>query len=174
MLIPYEFEAMVIFTGGGIVPDGKPAEALGVKDILAASVKFPPVDADHKLLVWPEFLQWPHEDVLAGIRILVMDDVWISGRTITSVKDRILESSGLPEICVLHCNLTHSLFDQTRPDYHGAVTDAYIVCPLGNPPRRRFRAARARCGHLNTTTRDILMLACSEGLTKSTHWSDDD
>ncbi|HJO34503.1 MAG: phosphoribosyltransferase family protein [Anaerolineales bacterium] len=131
-LIPqfrHDIEAMVIVTRGGIVPGGLLAEALEVKDILTASVQFPPIDVDHKLLAWPEFLQFPHEDVIAGKRILVVDDVWASGRTITSVKDRILGAAGLPKLCVLHFNPARSLFGQTRPDYYGAVTNAYIVYP---------------------------------------------
>ncbi len=132
VLIPqfrHDIEAMVIVTRGGIVPGGLLAESLDVKDILTASVQFPLIDADHKLLAWPKFLQFPHEDVLAGKSILVVDDVWASGRTITSVKDRILGAAGFPELCVLHFNPARSLFGQTRPDYYGAVTDAYIVYP---------------------------------------------
>ena len=120
---------MVIVTRGGTVPGGILAEALGVNDILTALVRFPSIDADHKLLAWHEFVQFPHEDILVGKRILVVDDVWASGRTITSVKDRILAAKGLTKRCVLHFNPNRSLFGETQPDYYGAVTDAHIVYP---------------------------------------------
>ncbi|GAH92453.1 unnamed protein product, partial [marine sediment metagenome] len=42
-------------------------------------------------------------------RTLVVDDVWGSGRTITSVKNRVVAAGGYPFSCVLHFNPNHSL-----------------------------------------------------------------
>ena len=134
-----EFEGMVMVTRGGIVPGGLLAAALQMKNILTASVDFP-AEAEMDLtrqssrfLVWPKFIQFPDDQVLAARRILIVDDVWGSGRTIAAVKNRIAAAGGLPYTCVLHFNPYRNLFGNVRPDYYGAVTDAYIVYPWENP-----------------------------------------
>lgn len=123
------FDAMVIVTRGGIVPGGLLAEVLALKTILTASVDFPDQASKAALLAWPNFLQFPDESLLRGRKILVVDDVWGSGRTITAVKNRILGVGGLPELCVLHFNPHRSLFGQLQPEYYGAITDARIIYP---------------------------------------------
>jgi hypothetical protein len=66
---------------------------------------------------------------LTGRKVLVVDDVWGSGRTITAVKNRVSAAGGFPSTCVLHFNPHRSLFSQARPDFYAAVTDAYILYP---------------------------------------------
>jgi hypoxanthine phosphoribosyltransferase len=60
---------------------------------------------------------------------LIVDDVWGSGRTITTVKNRVSAAGGLPSTCVLHFNPNRNLFGTARPDYYAAITDAYIIYP---------------------------------------------
>lgn len=124
-----EFEAMVMITRGGIVPGGLLAEALDVKHILTAAVRFPMDVPAAKLVAWPDFLQFPEDNLLRNRRTLVVDDVWGSGRTITAVKDRIEAAGGRPETCVLHFNPYRSLFTKSEPNYYAAITDSYIVYP---------------------------------------------
>jgi hypoxanthine phosphoribosyltransferase len=124
-----QFDAMVIITRGGVVPGGLISEVLDIKTILTASVDFPEQASKAALLAWPNFLQFPKDELLKGKRILVVDDVWGSGRTITAVKNRILSAGGLPELCVLHYNPHRSLFGTARPEYYGAITDARIIYP---------------------------------------------
>ncbi len=137
-LIPqfeYEFETMVLITRGGLTPGGMLAEALQISDIFTAAVDFPAEIENEKqreksrLLAWPKFLQFPDETLVRGRRVLVVDDVWGSGRTITAVKNRITGQGGVPYTCVLHFNPYRSLFGTVRPDYYAAITDAYIVYP---------------------------------------------
>ena len=126
-----EFEAMVMITRGGVIPGGLLAEAMGIAHILTAAVDFPAqMEMEKaKLMAWPQFIQFPDEKTLRGRRTLVVDDVWGSGRTITSVKIRISAAGGLPSTCVLHFNPYRNLFGSTRPDYYAAVTDAHIIYP---------------------------------------------
>jgi hypoxanthine phosphoribosyltransferase len=131
-----EFDAMLLITRGGLVPGGILAETLKMDSILTASVDFPAeVDFDKEreksrlMMAWPKFLQFPDDRLLAGKRILVVDDVWGSGRTMTAVKNRISGAAGLAFTCVLHFNPYRSLFGSLRPDYFAAITDAYIVYP---------------------------------------------
>jgi hypothetical protein len=126
-----DFEAMVMVTRGGIVPGGMLAEAMGITHILTAAVDFPAqIEMQKtKLLAWPQFIQFPEDKVLRRRRTLVIDDVWGSGRTITSVKIRVSAAGGFPSTCVLHFNPYRNLFGSARPDYYAAITDAHIIYP---------------------------------------------
>jgi hypoxanthine phosphoribosyltransferase len=130
-----EFDAMVVITHGGIVPGGILAEALKINDLFIASVDFPnELESEkqrekNRLLAWPQFLQFPDNELVRGRRMLVVDDVWGSGRTMTAVKNRISGAAGIASTAVLHFNPYRSLFGTLRPDYFAATTDAHIVYP---------------------------------------------
>ena len=126
-----EFTAMVMITRGGIILGGMLAEAMDITHILTAAVDFPAQmkTEQAKLMMWPEFIQFPAEDKLRGRPTLIVDDVWGSGRTITAVKNRVSAAGGFPETCVLHFNPYRNLFGHVRPEYYAAVTDAFIVYP---------------------------------------------
>jgi uncharacterized protein len=126
-----EFDAMVVITRGGIIPGGLLAEAMGITHILTAAVDFPAqIEMQRQMLMaWPQFIQFPEDRLLRGRKTLIVDDVWGSGRTITTVKIRIQESGGFPSTCVFHFNPYRNLFGSAKPDYYAAVTDAHIVYP---------------------------------------------
>jgi uncharacterized protein len=130
-----EFDAMQIITRGGIIPGGMLAEALQIEAILTAAVDFPAEmelqkeNDKARFMAWPKFIQFPGDELVRGRRVLVVDDVWGSGRTITAVKNRITGAGGVPYTCVMHFNPYRSLFGTVRPDYFAAITDAYIVYP---------------------------------------------
>ncbi|MDZ4159090.1 MAG: hypothetical protein U1B80_04790 [Anaerolineaceae bacterium] len=127
------FDAMLMITRGGIVPGGMLAEALNLTTLLTAAVDFP-VEMEvgkekDKLRAWPQFIQFPENVLLRHQKVIVIDDVWGSGRTITAVKNRVSGAGGIPFTCVLHFNPYRSLFGSARPDYFAATTDAHIVYP---------------------------------------------
>ncbi|MCS6962592.1 phosphoribosyltransferase [Thermoflexus sp.] len=124
------FDALLMITRGGIVPGGMIAEALDIKYILTAAVRFPEVQdlSQVKLFTWPTFLQFPEDELLRGRRVLIVDDVWASGRTINTVRSRVEAAGGYPETAVLHYKPRESLF-RHGPTYYAAVTDAYIIYP---------------------------------------------
>lgn len=126
-----EFDAMVMVTRGGIIPGGLLAEAMGITHMLTAAVDFPAqMEMEQaKLMAWPQYIQFPEDRALRGRKALVVDDVWGSGRTITSVKIRIAAAGGFAFTCVLHFNPSRNLFGTTRPDYYAATTDAHIIYP---------------------------------------------
>jgi uncharacterized protein len=126
-----EFTAMVIITRGGIIPGGMLAEATGLTHILTAAVDFPFEQANQKqkFMAWPQFIQFPADENLRGRSVLIVDDVWGSGRTITAVKNRVSAAGGFSETCVLHFNPYRNLFGAARPDYYADVTDAHVVYP---------------------------------------------
>lgn len=127
----HEFEAVLIITRGGIVPGGMLAERMSIADILTAAVEFPrDLDSERgNILVWPQFLQFPDDELLSARRVLTVDDVWGSGRTSTAVKNRVSAAGGMPFTSVMHFNPHRNLFGTARPDYFAASTDAYIVYP---------------------------------------------
>lgn len=128
-----EFDAMLMITTGGIIPGGLLAEAMKLSSILTAAVDFPSEleskEEKKRLMMWPNFLQFPEDQLLRGKRVLIVDDVWGSGRTITAVKNRVSGAAAVPYTCVLHFNPYRSLFGTVRPDYFSAITDAHIVYP---------------------------------------------
>ena len=128
------FDSLLMITRGGIVPGGFLAEAMDIRNIYTASVDFfepheSPGQLKSPYLAWPKFLQFPENSALMNERVLIVDDVWGSGRTITAVRKRVAAASGLPSTCVLHFNPYRNLFDSSRPDYFGATTDARIIYP---------------------------------------------
>ncbi len=137
-LIPqfdHTFDGMLLVTHGGIVPGGLLAAALQIEHVLTAAVDFP-AEAElnasrtgSQFYTWPKFLQFPDDKMLTGKRILIVDDVWGSGRTITAVKNRVSGAGGTPFTCVLHFNPYRNLFGNFRPDFFAATTDAYIIYP---------------------------------------------
>lgn len=121
------YDALLLITRGGIIPGGMIAEALGLNHILTAAVRFP--EAGQARLAWPTFLQFPEDRLLRDKHILVVDDIWANGRTLTTVKGRVLAAGGRPEAAVLHYKPGSSLFREAGPDYYAAVTDRFIVYP---------------------------------------------
>ncbi len=122
------FVAMVMITRGGVIPGGLLAEALDIQHMLTAAVDFPSTEASG-MMAWPTFLQFPDSGLIRGRKILIIDDVWGSGRTSIAVRERVSSAGGTPFNCVLHFNPYRSLFSNIKPDFYGDVTDAYIVYP---------------------------------------------
>jgi hypothetical protein len=123
----HTYDALLMITRGGIVPGGILSEALNIKHILTAAVEFH--TGVQKRLAWPTFLQFPGDSLLRDRRILVVDDVWGSGRTIMTVKSRVETAGASPELAVLHYKPSESMFRDAAPDYFAAVTDAWVVYP---------------------------------------------
>ena len=123
------FDSIIMVTRGGIIPGGMICEALDIRDVLTASVHFPSGLGTQPLAAWPEFLMFPRDNLLTDRRILIIDDVWGSGRTSTAVNGRVKAAGGEPATCVMHFNPYRSLFSKAEPDYYAAVTDAWIVYP---------------------------------------------
>src|SRR5207237_10208414 len=77
----------------------------------------------------PLLLQFPADPLRTGRRVLIVDDVWDSGRTIMAVRERVLDTGGIPETAVLHYKPSHTSYSDVGPDYYVDETDAWIVYP---------------------------------------------
>jgi hypoxanthine phosphoribosyltransferase len=122
------FDGMIMITRGGVIPGGMLSEALGIYHLLTAAVDFP-AKAAVGLMAMPTFIQFPDHDQLDGRKLLIVDDVWGSGRTSISVRERVVGSGGTPFTCVLHFNPYRSLFTRSEPNFYGATTANHIVYP---------------------------------------------
>jgi len=122
------FDALLLITRGGIIPGGMIAERLDISYILTAVVRFPTEIAD-KRLAWPTFLQFPEGTLLRDRRVLIVDDIWSTGRTLTTVIGRVEAAGGRAETAVLHYKPGSTLFKQAGPTYYAAITDAVIIYP---------------------------------------------
>jgi hypothetical protein len=130
------FDGIVLITRGGIIPGGLLAEALDITYILTAAVRFAdefvseiPQQQQQPRMMLPSFLQFPDNSLVSGRKLLLVDDVWGSGRTSSSIKGRLEAARATPFTCVFHYNPYRSLFPDEKPDFYGAITDAYIIYP---------------------------------------------
>ncbi len=138
------YDALLLITRGGIVPGGLIAEALNLRYILTAAVEFPAGGSQSRTygglsrsgpetvqarLAWPTFLQFPNDALLRGKHILIVDNIWANGRTITTVKGRVLAAGGTSEVAVLHYKPGSNLFREAGPDHYAAVTDRFVIYP---------------------------------------------
>lgn len=128
--IPHDYEAILAITRGGMVPACLISERLGIRNILVAAVQFYTgvgESRDH-----PVLMQFPADPMVDNKRILIVDDIWDSGRTIMMVKQRVEAAGGIPTTCVLHYKPARSLYPD-RPDYYAVETDEWIVYPWEPP-----------------------------------------
>lgn len=122
-----QFDAMLVVTRGGMVPAGLLSEALDIRNILVAAVQFQ--SGTGELLTTAHFLQFPDDELLSGKEILVIDDVWDSGRTAVEIRDRVAASGGKPTFSVLHFKPGASQYPGDAPDIYAEATDDWIVYP---------------------------------------------
>ena len=122
-----KFDAMMVITRGGMIPGSILGYRLGIRNILVAAVEFYDDDTGQPAHA-PTFLQFPADPLLRAQRILVVDEVWDSGKTIESVVQRVRMAGGTPVTCVLHYKPGNSKVDG-QPDYHARATNAWIVYP---------------------------------------------
>ena len=121
-----DFDALLAITRGGLVPAGMIAYHLGLRNILVAAVQF--YSGVGRRATAPTFLQFPADPFLSGKTVLLVDDIWDSGKTISAVKARVIAAGGTPVTAVLHYKPAASLFSD-QPDYYVESTDVWIVYP---------------------------------------------
>ncbi|HEX6292857.1 MAG TPA: phosphoribosyltransferase family protein [Herpetosiphonaceae bacterium] len=121
------FDALLAVTRGGLVPAGMMAYHLGMRNILVAAVQF--YTGVGQRADTPSFLQFPADPFINGQNVLIVDDIWDSGKTIAAVKSRIVAAGGTPFTAVLHYKPRASLFPDQQPEYYVEATEAWIVYP---------------------------------------------
>src|SRR5438874_12320159 len=102
--VPRDYDLLLVITRGGMAPACLLSERLDLRNIVAAAVMFyteGTADPD-RTLAEPIFLEFPADPLLGGKRILIVDDVWETGRTAIAVRRRVRAAGGQPDIAVVH------------------------------------------------------------------------
>lgn len=124
--LPNDYEAMLIVTRGGLVPGCIISEMMNIRNILVAAVMTylePGQTMDR-----PIFLQFPDDLLLADKRVLVVDDVWDSGKTVMAIKERLEAVGCRYDVATLHYKPARSRYN-AKPEYYVEETDDWIVYP---------------------------------------------
>ncbi len=123
----YHYEVIIVITRGGIIPGGIIAERLGIQQVLVASIDFYQ-DEEHDL-DWPICMQFPSDSFLTGKQVLIVDDIWNSGKQAVSVIERVELAKSYPKLAVLHYKPHYSKFADKSPDFYAAETTDWIIYP---------------------------------------------
>lgn len=121
------YDLLLVVTRGGMVPACLISERIDLRNIVVAAVQFK--DDDGEALKEPVFLQFPDANLLRDAAVLVVDDVWDSGRTAVSVRDRVRVHAARTDVAVLHYKPGSSLYPDDRPDFYAEITDDWIIYP---------------------------------------------
>ena len=125
----FEPEVLIAVARGGMLPGGGLSYALGVKLTDAINVEF--YTDVHETLPDPVLLApMLDTDSIQGKRVLVVDDVVDSGRTLALVLDLLTNVGAVPRSAVIYAKPTTVV----EPDYVWARTDKWIVFPWSAEP----------------------------------------
>ena len=132
----FEPEILIAVARGGLLPGGGLSYALGIKLTDAINVEF--YTDVHETLPDPVLLApLLDTDSIKGRRLLVVDDVADSGRTLALVLDLLREHGAEARSAVLYAKPK----SQVRPDFVWKQTDQWIVFPWSaQPPVTRGEA----------------------------------
>ena len=95
-----DFDLVLAITRGGLVPAGMLAYRLDLREILVAgAIFYLPEGGTHERPVIGHF---PDDELLDGKKVLVVDEVWETGETMTEVLARVRQAGGEPVSAVIH------------------------------------------------------------------------
>lgn len=121
-----DHDLVLAITRGGLVPAGMLAYRLDLREILVAGVEFYRTEGGTH--PEPLVLHFPDAALLAGKRVLVVDEVWETGETMTEVLARVRSAGGEPVSAVLHYKPNRSRV-AGRPDHHAATVEGWVTYP---------------------------------------------
>jgi hypoxanthine phosphoribosyltransferase len=121
-----EHDLVLAITRGGLVPAGMLAYRLNLREILVAGVEFYRTEGGtHPAPVIGHF---PDASLLQGQRILVVDEVWETGETMTEVLARVRAAGGTPVSAVIHYKPGRTRV-AGAPDHWAATVDDWVTYP---------------------------------------------
>jgi uncharacterized protein len=121
-----DFDLVLAIARGGLVPAGMLAYRLNLREILVVGAEF--YRAEGGTHDRPRIGQLPADELLAGRRVLVVDEVWETGETMTEVLGRLRSTGSNPVSAVLHYKPTRSRVPGV-PDHHAAIVDGWVTYP---------------------------------------------
>lgn len=134
------FDYILVLSRGGLVPGGLISSRLDFKRVLVASIE----SRDEKMGQRKRFriYSFPDERVLEGKIILIVDDVWDTGKTTHLIAKKVRRAGGRPLIAVLHYKPKKSIYPRSRPDFYASIRHVHIVYPWEKKRRSRKRSQR--------------------------------
>ncbi|KAJ8904751.1 hypothetical protein NDN08_001267 [Rhodosorus marinus] len=122
-----KIDVVLGITRGGMVPAVLMCEKMKLRNLMSATVMFY-TDSGSRFygLTHPSFLHFPEDQLIEGRNVLIVDDVWDTGRTARSVRERVLRAGGEPSVAVLHFKPYRNQFDD-MPDFFAETTDSWIM-----------------------------------------------
>lgn len=119
-------DLVLAITRGGLVPAGMLAYRLDLREILVAGAELYRQDGTTQPA--PVIGHFPGDDLLRAKRVLVVDEVWETGETMTEVLARVRRAGGLPSSAVIHFKPGRSRV-AGRPDHWAATADGWVTYP---------------------------------------------
>ncbi len=121
-----DHDLVLAITRGGLVPAGMLAYRLDLREILVAgAVFYLPEGGTHPAPVIGHF---PAAALLEGQRVLVVDEVWETGETMTEVMARVRAAGGQAVSAVIHHKPGRSRVGG-KPDHYAAQVDGWVTYP---------------------------------------------
>jgi hypoxanthine phosphoribosyltransferase len=121
-----DHDLVLAITRGGLVPAGILAYRLDLREILVAGVEFYRSDGGtHEAPVVGHF---PDASLLAGQRVLVVDEVWETGETMAEILSRVRAAGGTAVSAVVHYKPGRSRV-AGAPDHWAATVDDWVTYP---------------------------------------------
>jgi len=121
-----DHDLVLAITRGGLVPAGMLAYRLNLRAILVAGVEFYRTGGGtHPAPVIGHF---PDATLLAGQRVLVVDEVWETGETMTEVMTRVRAAGGTAVSAVIHFKPDRSRVPGA-PDHWAATVHDWVTYP---------------------------------------------
>ena len=121
-----DHDLVLAITRGGLVPAGILAYRLGLREILVAGVEFYRDEGGTHPA--PLVGHFPDAALLAGQRVLVVDEVWETGETMAEVMARVRAAGGTAVSAVVHYKPGRSRVEGA-PDHYAAVVDGWVTYP---------------------------------------------
>ncbi len=121
-----DHDLVLAITRGGLVPAGMLAYRLDLREILVTGVEF--YRAGGGTHDAPVVGHFPDASLLAGRRVLVIDEVWETGETMTEVLARVRAAGAEPVSAVIHYKPSRSRV-AGRPDHWAAIAEGWVTYP---------------------------------------------
>ncbi len=121
-----DHDLVLAITRGGLVPAGMLAYRLDLREILVAgAIFYLPEGGTHPAPVIGHF---PDASLLDGQRVLIVDEVWETGETMTEVMARVRAAGGRPVSAVIHYKPGRSRVHGT-PDHWADTVHDWVTYP---------------------------------------------
>ena len=121
-----EHDLVLAITRGGLVPAGMLAYRLNLREILVVGVEF--YRSEGGTHPAPVIGHFPDAALLRGQRILVVDEVWETGETMTEVLARVRAAGGTPVSAVIHYKPGRTRV-AGAPDHWAATVHDWVTYP---------------------------------------------